>query len=73
MGTMINTCGAKLRIMLFSFHFKPTYVQPAMPTSCSMLFQGVMPATCRTIAKSMITALVYFTQVTTTKLAVAYQ
>lgn len=58
---MIKNCGKKFNIIARSFHLSPTYIQPAAPTICSILFHGVIPRTCRTIAHRMVTALKYLT------------
>jgi len=60
---IIKNCGKKLSIIAFSFQRQPTYIQPLAPSICSMLFQGVIPATCSTIAQSMVTALAYFIKI----------
>ena len=66
MGTIIANCGKKFKMSAFSFQRQPTYTHPLAPNICRILFQGVMPATCRTIAQRMITALAYFTYTTIT-------
>ena len=35
----------ELRIIAFSFHLRPTYIQPLAAIICKILFQGVIPAT----------------------------